>query len=213
MSEQEPTPQYVHAVIPLAILEAMQLLDSPANDNPAEFMGELASRKLGTNATIANQIDRYRKLMEQGSRVSAEEALGLMRLCARRPDAGLVFTSAGRRAAKHAVGHVGAGSRMLQRVLSGTLRERHGQGVASRLASLIFDLRMRREGGRIVASARFARANSVPQVPLCAFYGSAVAELLRTLTRFDGAMMHTSCVASGSRECNWQTSPIPGNET
>ncbi len=81
----------------------MQLLDSPASDDPEEFIGELASRKLGTSATIANQIDRYRKLMEQGSRVSAEEALSLMRLCTRRPDVGLVFTSAGRRAAKHAV--------------------------------------------------------------------------------------------------------------
>ncbi len=93
----------MHPLVALSLLESMREIDLPAEDDPVEYENEVSARRLGANKTIADQIERYRALVNKDGTVSDEEIMSIMRLCGRRPDSGLVFSKAGRRAATIAV--------------------------------------------------------------------------------------------------------------
>src|SRR4051794_41302665 len=59
-------------------------------------------RRLGLSPTVAAQIQRYRGAAERDGSVELDEAVSVLRLVGRRPDAALVFADAGRRAARYA---------------------------------------------------------------------------------------------------------------
>lgn len=199
----------VHAIVPLAVLEALQALDAPASDDPEEYRTEVTQRRLGTSRSVAQQIDRYRRLAARDGRVSAQEVQSLLRLCHRRPDAALVFTDAGRRAALHALHHAASAARLL-RLLPPRLRTRAGRALAVRLAREVFDLAAERDGQRVVARAlRPHAAEATSDSTACALYGSALAGLLYGATDFDGAVLHRSCRARGAPACVWETTPPP----
>jgi hypothetical protein len=46
----------------------------------------------------------------------------------------------------------------------------------------------------------------------CYFYGSALAELLRVLSGFEGAMLHERCRARGDTACAWRATTVEGYE-
>lgn len=196
----------VHAVVPLALLEAMRGLDAPVADGMDEYHSELQTKRLGMSPTVAAQIERHRDLAAREARVAADEVIALLRLVGRRSDAALVFSDAGRRAARYAVERIGRLARLWQRLLPGRLRDRMGLRLARGAVARVFDLSLAREGERVVVSAaRPPTAQATPDGAACAFYGSAVAAVLRTLTTFDGAVVHPACRARGDAQCRWQT--------
>jgi hypothetical protein len=95
-----PDEATVHAIVPLALLEAIRNLDTPLDDGLAELASETVSRRLGMSSTVSAQIGRYREAAAKGAGVSLEEATQVFRLAGRRADANLVFADAGRRAAR-----------------------------------------------------------------------------------------------------------------
>ncbi|HRP08525.1 MAG TPA: hypothetical protein PLL69_08555 [Gemmatimonadales bacterium] len=92
----------IPALIPLALLEAVQNIDTPADDGLGALEHELAVKRLGLSPTVAAQIGRYRERAEVGDEIDRDEVLAVFRLVGRRPDAELVLADAGRRAARHA---------------------------------------------------------------------------------------------------------------
>src|SRR5262245_4669117 len=90
----------VHAIIPLAVLEAVRNLDTPVEDGLHEFADHLLVKRLGLSSTVAVQVREYAALARRGGRVDAAHVQALLRLVGRRPDADLVFAEAGRRAAR-----------------------------------------------------------------------------------------------------------------
>lgn len=198
-----PPTVLIPAVLPLAVLEAVRGLDRPAPDALDEFHGELSAKRLGLNRTVAMGIDRLERLGARG-RVSSGELAALLKLVARRHDATLVFSDAGRRAARHALRRLSWGTRASLGLLPGGLRSRLGFAVAAGLAAPVLGLRLTRDRG--VASAAPLGPGTQPESgSACTFYGSAVAELLRLLTDFDGAMLHVACLARGDAGCQWRS--------
>src|SRR6266851_1122243 len=49
--------------------------------------------------------------------------------------------------------------------------------------------------------------SATPDGAACGVYGAAFAELLRLLVGFEGAMLHTSCRATGGAQCEWRAAP------
>jgi hypothetical protein len=49
---------------------------------------------------------------------------------------------------------------------------------------------------------------ALPDGAACAFYGAAYSELLRSLTDFEGAMVHQRCRGRGDSDCVWQSAPV-----
>jgi hypothetical protein len=194
----------VHAALPLAILEAIQGLDEPVQDGLAEYHEDLSAKRLGLSRTVADQIDRFQKLARSDAEVSLDELVALMRLVARRQDAGLVFSHAGRRAGSFAVKRVAGSFRRGTRALPTTFRNRAGFALARRAARRVFDVRLSRDHGVPAAELDPDPSDSDPSGSACAFYGSALAETLRLLTDFDGAMLHVACRAKGDDSCVWR---------
>ena len=204
-------PTATHAAVPLTILEAIQHVDAPVEDGLEEFHPELAVKRLGMSDTVASQIERYRILARRGRRVEAEEVAALFRLVGRRSDAGLVFTNAGRCAGQRAVGAIGgSAARMALRGLPRFVRTGLGFALARRAARL-FDARLGRASGVLTAViVEPPSAAAAPAGVACGFYGSALAEVLRAVTDFDGALFHVRCRARGEPVCEWRASPDRG---
>ncbi len=187
-----------HAIVPLSLLEAMRRLDAPVADALDEVHGELTAKRFGLNRTVATEIARLERLVRRDASVSGDELQALIRLVARRPDAALVFSDAGRRAARHAVARLPGAVRALRRTLPVGLARR----LVARTAERILGLAVRWEAAGPAAEFRAGRHRDPG--PACAFFGAALAELLRQLIVFHGAMLHVSCRARGDAACLWR---------
>lgn len=205
-------PASVPALLPLALLEAVQNIDTPPDDGLGALEHELAAKRLGLSATVAAQVARYRRRANDGEDVPGEEALAVFRLVGRRPDAALVYADAGRRAARSAARELGPGVRALLAIAPGQRARRAlGLRAASRLASrwLVADLR---------PTEGVARCELLDSLPLqaredgtgCLFYTTAFAELLRLVAGVEDAMVHRSCRGRGDRSCVWLATAAEG---
>jgi hypothetical protein len=201
-----PTPPAVPALLPLSLLEAIRNLDTPVEDGLDELAEEIVVRRLGLSPTVAAQIQRYRATAEREGTVELDEVVSVLRLVSRRPDAALVFADAGRRAARHAVRSRSRSARTFARVSPAGLARRVALRAAARLARLVFDGELRSPAqGTEVRMADPLSILAVPDGAACAFYGSAYGELLRSLTAFEGAMLHERCRSRGDDACVWRT--------
>lgn len=202
-----PSAIRAHALLPLALFESLRALDAPPGEDLDEADRELAVRRLGSSRTVVAQIERYRRLASEGRRVDAEEAVAVLRLAGRRSDAALVFADAGRRAGRHAAREVAAPLRAAWLLVPRFARERLGFTLVRRAVHAALGAELSWDGGVPVMTIRDPIAvRATPSGAACGFYGSAVAELLRRFTAFDGAMLHEACGARGDRLCRWRAS-------
>lgn len=197
----------VAALVPLTLFEALQTADAPREDDLEIPPAELAVRRLGRSRTVAFQVERFRKLARSNREISGEEVVGVLRLVARRSDAGLIFAEAGRRAGRYLTQSSGGVLNWVRRLIPiPRVREAIGWQLARRAAAERLGVRLSKEGNTVIASMEHSlTARATADGSACKFYGSAVAELLRNLTSFDGALLHEACVAQGDRACRWRS--------
>jgi hypothetical protein len=203
----------VPAILPLALLEAVQNIDTPADDGLGALQEELAAKRLGLSPTVAAQIKRYRERADQGDDVERDEAEAVFRLVGRRADADLVYADAGRRAARHAARERGGGTKALAAVSPGRLGRSVRFRTAARLAErwLLSELRI---------SSGVPRAETDDTLALqaredglgCRFHAHALGELLRIVAGYEGVMVHESCRARGDARCAWRAERAEGYE-
>lgn len=206
-------PETIHALIPQSLLEAIQNLDTPLDDGLNELAEETVSKRLGLSTTVAQQIERYRESSKRNGKVPAEEAISVFRLVGRRPDATLVYSDAGRRAARYAARAAGVGAKVLLGVSPGSLKRHFGVRTAARVARRLLGIELNLRSGnpqlRLVES--LATRAGFPGTG-CYFYGAVTAELLRVASGFEGAMIHERCRARGNDDCFWRASEAGGYE-
>ena len=203
----------VPALLPLALLEAVQNIDTPPDDGLGALEAELAAKRLGLSPTVAAQVARYRELARSGGDVATEEVVGVFRLVGRRPDAALVYADAGRRAGRYSARRLGWTTRAMLAIAPARLRAILGLRAAGVLARrwLLADLRAVEGLARCEMThslAMQARDDGVG----CQFYTNAFAELLRLVVWFEGPLIHEGCLAHGDRTCRWQALPAGGYE-
>lgn len=200
-----PSAPSAHPLLPLAVLEAVRELDTVRPDDDEDLHEELAGKRLGMSRTVAAQIERFTRLTRTSGRVDAEELVALLRLVGRRHDAALVFSDAGRRAGRRAVQGAAGSFRASVRFLPRPLRNRIGFALMRRRARAVFHAAVRLERGvPEVGLEDPTPIRATPTGAACAFYGSALAEMLRRLTDFDGAMLHVTCRGRGDAACVWR---------
>lgn len=196
-----------HAVIPLAVLEAVRSADVvsvvPGFDNG----DDVPSVRLGGTPTIIAQIERYQILARRGSRVPPDDVGGILKLIGRRRDADLVMAEAGRRVGELvANAHTGRTMRTLYRMAPRMLRNRIGAALVRRTARAIFDVDI-----SVDHVARWTDpgglTGSSGGVRVCEVFRAATAELLRRFTSFEGALFHQSCRDKGDDVCVWSAQP------
>lgn len=199
----------IHSIVPLALLEAMRNLDTPIDDGLAELDAELVTKRLGLSTTVASQIARYRQSAEKNAPVPMDEAVSVFRLVSRRGDAELVYSDAGRRAARYAARRTSGVRRGLMRICPRGLRRRLGVGASARCASEVFGAEMRAAGALAEVRVTESLATRAGAEGMgCYFYGAAFAELLRVLGGFEGAMLHEHCRSRGDASCTWRATTV-----
>ena len=203
----------IHALIPLSLLEAIRNLDTPLDDGLNELAGETVSKRLGLSSTVAQQIERYREAVEHNASVPSEEAVSVFRLVGRRPDATLVYSDAGRRAARYAARSAGIGTKMLLGVSPKPLRRRLGAKSAAQVSRKLLGIHLELlpSGYQVRLTESLATAAGFPGTG-CYFYSAVIAELLRVATGFEGAMVHERCHARGDDHCFWRAAEAGGYE-
>jgi hypothetical protein len=206
-SQVPPSPNQVHPILPLALLEAVRELDVPPGADLDEFHRELTVKRLGTSRTVVAQIGRYAQLVSAGRRIEGDELAAVLRLVGRRADAALAFANAGRIAGRRAARLASPLMRALRRASVGGPGRSLGFLIARRAARVVLAADLARPGGVYQATLAGAPAAVVVSVEsACGFFGAALAELLRTFTDFDGALFHTECRARGAVVCRWTSS-------
>lgn len=195
----------VNAIVPLALLEAIRNLDTPLDDGlPAEFSHEAFARRLGLSTTVAAQIERYRSMARKGAAVARQEAVQVFRLVGRRPDATLVYSDAGRRAARFVARRRGGRPSFWWRLFPGALRRKAGERAAGRALRRVFGIELvRRPAGIEMTVGEGLAASAGCEGTGCHFYSALAAELLRVAAGFEGSMVHTTCHAATGETCRW----------
>lgn len=196
----------VPALIPLSLLEAIRNLDTPVEDGLDELAEEIVVRRLGLSPTVAAQIQRYRQAADRGGSVELDETISVLRLVGRRVDAPLVFADAGRRAARYAARGRGRSARTLAKMSPRAVARRLSLRSAARVARTVFggELKPRPEDVEVRMQAPLS-IEALPTGEACVFYGSVYQELLRSLTGFEGALLHERCRSRGEEACVWRT--------
>ncbi|MFI5248605.1 MAG: hypothetical protein ACHQTF_01475, partial [Gemmatimonadales bacterium] len=191
-------PATVDPLLPLSLLEAVRSVDSPRDDQDAEYVPELRNKRLGLSETVYAQIRRYTAAVRKSQRAPQEEAVALARLIGRRADAQEVFMSAGRILARQSFETTSPVTRRVIFVLPSLLARPLALREARRIAQRYLNGNIRRVGGSLMLEVPVSvTVDSAPKERGCAYYESVLRELVRLLVGGAGAVEHVRCVARG----------------
>ena len=194
----------VDALLPLSLLEAVRDVDTPG-DLDAEFVDELRNKRFGLSDTVYSQIKRYSGAVKRRQRGSQDDAVALARLIGRRPDAEAVFRAAGRYLAREAYMTISPVTRRLLRLLPSIIARPWALRRARRLSARYLNGTARRVGGYVLLEVpRSVTLGSAPGSVGCAYYESALRELLRLLIGSIGSVDHVRCDGRGEGTCEWR---------
>ena len=187
----------------LALLEAVQNIDTPADDGLGALADELAAKRLGLSPTVAAQVARYRE--QRASDVGEEEAIAVFRLVGRRPDAALVYADAGRRAARYAARQRSTASRAMIAAAPGRVGVALALRTTAKLSRrwLLADLVVS-EGTLRCEMSDSPALRAREDGTACQFYTAAFAELLRQVGELEWTAVHEMCLGRGDRRCIWR---------
>ena len=172
----------VDARLPLSLLEAVRVVDTPEGNVEAEYIEELRTKRLGLSDTVYAQIKRYSDAVRRNERTVRDEAAALARLIGRRTDAHRVFESAGSLLAREAVETVSGMRRSAIRRMPGMLARPMALTAVRRLAKRYLDARLERVGSTVILAVDDPVTIEGSAVAGFAFYASAFASILEELT-------------------------------
>ena len=195
----------VDALLPLAFLEAVRTVDAPDDDRDAEYVPELRNKKLGLSDTVFAQVQRYAESVRRGHRIPYDEAAALARLVGRRPDAEVVFRSAGRYLAGEAFLRIAAPTRAILRLLPNVMSRPLALRHIRRISQRFLNGEVTRVGSSLLLSVSpSVTRDAGPRQTGCAFYEATLRELLRMLVDGAGAVEHMRCESRGEGKCAWR---------
>ncbi len=196
----------VDARLPLALLQAMQRQDTPPGTLPDEPPQAFFPHRLGLSGVVEEQIRHFRRRARLRRRVDVSQLEALLELIARRPDAGAVFTAAGRELAGfHFSGPLGL-VRRLSRRLPRSLRQKAALR-ALRTAHDAFLI-----AGAAAVEAKPLEISATDAVTArvggygaaCKLYGSLAAGLLELSGLGPLTVGHPECQRHGADRCVWR---------
>lgn len=195
----------VDALLPLSLLEAVRNVDTPNDDFDAEYVDELRNKRFGLSETVYVQIRRHTEAVKRRQRVAQEESMALARLIGRRPDAEAVFRAAGRYLAREAYLTISPVTRGMLRILPAIIARPLALRRARKIARRYLSGSVRRVGSFLLLEVpRSITLNTAPGSIGCAYYESALRELLRLLIGSVGAVEHVRCGGRDEGSCEWR---------
>jgi predicted hydrocarbon binding protein len=195
----------VDPLLPLSLFEAVRSIDLPSGELETEFVHELRNKRLGLSDTVFAQIKRYTEAVRRHQRPPADEAVSLAKLIGRRPDAEAVFREGGRILARQAYSSISPVTRRLMLSLPSLLARPIALHHTSRITRRYTAGAVRRVGSAILLDVRASvTLDAAPKQAGCAYYESALRELLQLLVGGVGAVDHVRCASRGEGTCEWR---------
>jgi hypothetical protein len=187
----------IDARVALALLETLQKQDLPEEVLVDENLSVTLPRRLGLSHVVDAQVRRYREEVRRKQRVPEPEVVDLVRLVARRPDAGHVFHRVGRALADER----GAGwGRLLPRSLA--LRQARRQ--ATRLLRDLFGKEfVRRTRGGAIEVGYDLMHMADPSGAACSLVTGVLEAMAESSLRTPIRVRRRSCLRLGGVECAW----------
>jgi bacteriochlorophyll 4-vinyl reductase len=194
----------ISPVFPLLLLETMRDQDRPEEVLEDEDVSVSLPRRLGLSDVVGVQIRRFQAEVRQRRPQTAEQVEDLIRLVLRRPDAEAIFAEAGRRVAVHFWMQrpplMRRTVRLLPRWLALKAAQRAGRRMFRQLTSGKLELNRWPVELRIHHSVS---SHGDPSGSACAFYASALGELLHRYTGRRYRVLHPRCQTRGGETCEW----------
>lgn len=198
-------PATVDPLLPLSLLEAVRTVDLPEGDLEAEFVAELRNKRLGLSDTVFAQIKRFTEAVRRQKPQSFDEANGIARLIGRRPDAEAIFREAGRTLARQAYGTIPQVVRKLALVVPAIFSRPIALRYVRRISARYLAGTIRRVGSTILLVVpESVTLGAAPRLGGCAYYESALRELMQLLVGGVGAVEHVHCASRGEGSCEWR---------
>lgn len=195
----------VDPLLPLSLLEAVRAVDTPSGESEAEFVHELRNKRLGLSDTVFAQIKRYSDAVRRKQQPQFDEAVALAKLVGRRPDAEDVFREGGRILARQAYRTISPVTRRLMLSLPALLSRPIALRHARRISRRYMEGEVRRVGSTILLDiSHSVTLDAAPRFGGCAFYESALRELMQLLVGGVGAVEHVRCAGRGEGVCEWR---------
>lgn len=196
------------SVVALTLLEVIQDQDRPEEILQDEDPAITMPRRLGLSDVVLTQVRRYREEARKGQRITEAELGDLLRLVARRPDAGAVFTEAGRR-----LSHKGRGKARKAR-----LKGRIGRAVARRRVrkrlKALFGRKLGSfgQGSFVLEGAGLPFVVYVPEGHACALLSGLCEGVLGGEEPGSIPVHHTACQGRADEICRWTAGEGAGGE-
>jgi predicted hydrocarbon binding protein len=195
----------VNARIPLALLEAIRRMDTPADTADTEYVTELRNKRLGLSDTVYTQIRRYNDAMKRGQRIPFAEAEGLGTLIGRRPDAAALFHNAGEILAGAVYASISPTTRGTIRTLPGFISRPLALKQIKDVSERYFEGTLERTGSFLsLKVAESVTVNGSPRSAGCVFYETAFRQLLKALIDAGDQVDHVHCAQRGEGYCEWR---------
>ena len=195
----------VDPLLPLSLLAAVRTVDLPEGDFEAEFVAELRNKRLGLSDTVFAQIKRFTEAVRRRQPQPFDEAQGIARLIGRRPDAEAVFREAGRYMARQSYQTISPLTRRLTRVLPALISRPIALRHVRRISGRYMAGTIRRVGSTILLVVpKSVTLDASPRQGGCAYYESALRELMQLLVGGVGGVEHVRCSSRGEGHCEWR---------
>ena len=195
----------VDALLPLSFLEAVRSIDSPEGDFETELTHELRNKRFGLSDTVYTQIRRYTDLVKRNQRSTHDEAVALVRLLGRRPDAEAVFRQAGRHLARESYLTISPRTRRALATLPGLLARPIALRQLRRIAERYLNGTVTRQGAFVMLEVPDSvTIDGAPRPVGCSYYESTLRELLRLLIEAGSTVEHVRCAARGEGSDVWR---------
>lgn len=186
-------------------------MDRPQEWHDTEFVSELRNKRLGLSDTVFAQIRRFSEAVRRGHPVDRDEAAGIARLFARRPDADTVFRAAGRHLARASFATLSPFTRLVLVSFPGLVTRPIALRRLRRLGDRYLGANVRRVGGfvylavddAVVADGEGTDVGSV-------FYEAALREYIALLLGGSGAVDLTRPGSKGATyewRAEWRAAP------
>jgi predicted hydrocarbon binding protein len=195
----------VNARIPLALLEAIRRIDTPADPTETEYVTELRNKRLGLSDTVYTQIRRYTDALKRGQRIPFAEAEGLGTLIGRRADAAQLFHHAGEILAQAIYESISPTPRGTIRVMPGFISRPVALKQIGAISEKFFEGSLERTGTFLSLKVpESVTVNGSPKSAGCVFYETAFRQILKMLIDAGDQVDHVHCAQRGEGFCEWR---------
>ena len=200
LSEGQPGPRQVQALVALKLLEVIRDNDLPEEVLEEEDTTRTLPRRFGLSDVVEQQIRTYKEDVRKHILLSDEEIEGLFRFVIRRPDGNDIFDQAGSLLAGS------GGQPYLSRIFSQRMRIALARRSVRRRLRSLFGRHMVGFGreGFVLEGRALVFTDGEPVGGACYLIAGFCRQVIERVAGVEASVVHTKCQSRKDPICRWE---------